>query len=177
VFANHVDGVELTLNGRSLGRATKATDGYVFAFPAVAWQSGKLKAIGTSHGKTVCEEELTTAGPATAVRLTPIVGPGGLRADGGDVALFDVEVVDAAGRRCPTDEGRIDFAVKGPGIWRGGYNSGVVGSTNNTYLLTECGINRVSVRSTTTPGAITLTASRPGLLPANVTVTSVQIPM
>ncbi|MGA2897629.1 MAG: hypothetical protein ABSE27_08545 [Acidobacteriaceae bacterium] len=48
-------------------------------------------------------------------------------------------------------------------IWRGGYNSGKVDSTNNLYLNTECGINRVSVRSTLSPGMITVSASRPGL--------------
>ena len=91
------------------------------------------------------------------------------------MALFDVEVVDAAGRRCPTDEGRIDFAVSGPGVWRGGYNSGIVDSTNNLYLNTECGINRVSIRSTRTPGTITLTAKRDGLGPASVEVRSLPI--
>jgi len=87
-------------------------------------------------------------------------------ADGSDVAFIDVEVVDAKGNRCPTDETRVDFEATGPAIWRGGYNSGIPGSTNNKYLNTECGINRVSVRSTLTPGTITITAKRDGLKPA-----------
>ena len=58
-----------------------------------------------------------------AIRLTLHTGPQGLRADGSDVALIDFEVVDAQGRRCPTDEARVDFAITGPGIWRGGLNS------------------------------------------------------
>jgi beta-galactosidase len=172
VFANHCDAVELSLDDHAIGKVTRATNGYVYAFPDVAWRPGTLKAVGYAGGKVVCEHELTTAGPATAVRLTPILGPGGLHADGQDVALFDVEVVDAAGRRCPTDEGRIDFTVTGPGVWRGGYNSGVIGSTNNLYLSTEDGINRVSVRSTPEPGTIHLTARRAGLAPASVEVTS-----
>ena len=93
-----------------------------------------------------------------------MVGPGGLQADGVDVALIDFEVVDAKGDRCPTDDARVDFAVTGPGIWRGGYNSGETNTTNNLYLKTECGINRVSVRSTYTAGPITVTAS-PRVLP------------
>ncbi len=96
-------------------------------------------------------------------------------ANGEDVALFDVEVVDASGRRCPTDEGRIDFAVSGPGVWRGGYNSGIVGSTNNLYLNTECGINRVAIRSTRIAGAITLTATRQGLAMGKATVDSAAV--
>jgi beta-galactosidase len=95
--------------------------------------------------------------------LTPIVGPAGLLADGADVALIDVEVVDEQGRRCPTDDARIDFTISGPAVWRGGYNSGRTKSTNNLYLNTECGINRVAIRSTLLAGKITVTAMRDGL--------------
>jgi beta-galactosidase len=91
------------------------------------------------------------------------------------VALIDFEVVDAQGRRCPTDEARVDFAVTGPIIWRGGLNSAAVNSTNNLYLNTECGINRVAIRSTLTPGAITVTATRDGLAPATVTLQSLPV--
>ncbi len=177
VVANHCDTVELTLNGHQIGKTDKPSDGYIFAFPNVAWEAGTLKAEGFTDGKPVCSDTLATAGPAKAVKLTPIVGPGGLHADGNDVALFDVEVVDAEGRRCPTDEGKIDFTVNGPGIWRGGYNSGKIGSTNNLYLDTECGINRVSIRSTLKPGEITLTASRAGLTPATAQVTATAVPV
>src|ERR1019366_5945706 len=89
-----------------------------------------------------------------------------------DIALIDVEVVDAKGNRCPTDDERVDFTCEGPGIWRGGYNSGKVDSTNNTYLNTELGINRVAVRSTLTPGTITVTAKRDGLKSATLQIPS-----
>ncbi len=79
------------------------------------------------------------------------------------MALIDVEVVDDQGRRCPTDDARVDFTVAGPAVWRGGYNSGKTASTNNLYLNTECGINRVAIRSTLKPGTITVTATRDGL--------------
>jgi beta-galactosidase len=86
-------------------------------------------------------------------------------------------VVDAKGVRCPTDDARVDFTCTGPAIWRGGYNSGKLDSTNNLYLNTECGINRVAVRSKLiratdpAPGPITVTASRDGLKPAQVVFT------
>jgi len=165
--------VELFLNGQSIGNSTHPSDGFVFAFPKVAWQPGTLKAVGMKQdGKVACSQELTTAGPPAAIRLTPMVRPGGLCADGADVALIDVEVVDAKGERCATDYARIDFAVKGPAIWRGGYNSGKINSTNNLYLDTECGINRVALRSTFVPGQITVTASRPGLSPQTISIQS-----
>ena len=113
-----------------------------------------------------------TASEAKKIKLTPHVGPSGLQADGSDVAFFDVEVVDAQGRRCPTDEARVDFQVTGPAIWRGGYNSGKLNSVNNLWLDTECGINRVAIRSTLKAGTITLTATREGLEPGKVQIES-----
>jgi hypothetical protein len=45
---------------------------------------------------------------------------------------------------------------------------------NNLGLDTECGINRVAIRSTATPSKITLTATREYLEPAKVVVESKQ---
>jgi beta-galactosidase len=162
--------VELLLNGKSIGKSSTPTNGYVFKFPAVSFVPGTLKAIGSDDGKEVCEYTLQTAGPAKALKLTPMVGPTGLQADGADVALVDVEVVDANGQRCPCEEDKVDFSITGPGIWRGGYNSGRLNSTNNLYLYTECGINRVSIRSTDAPGTITLTAKSGDLQPATIQI-------
>ena len=86
------------------------------------------------------------------------------------MALVDFEVVDAQGRRCPTDEARVDFAITGPATWRGGFNAAKLNTTNNLYLDTECGINRVAIRSTLTPGQIKLTATRPGLQSGTITI-------
>jgi beta-galactosidase len=128
--------------------------------------------VATKGGQIVAQQELQTAGDPKAIKLTLHTGPKGLQADGSDVALIDFEVFDAQGRRCPTDEARVDFDVSGPVIWRGGFNAAKLNTTNNRYLDTECGINRVAIRSTLTPGAITITAKRDGLTPATVTVES-----
>jgi len=172
VAANHCDTVELLVNGKSLGKSTTPRNGYIFEFPQVKFEPGKISAVATENGKIVAQDEIETVGEAKAIKLTPHVGPNGLQANGSDVALFDVEVVDAQGRRCPTDDARVDLKVEGPAIWRGGYNSGKPGSVNNLYLDTECGINRVAIRSTMTPGAIMLTATRDGLATATVKIES-----
>jgi len=171
VIAN-TQSVELFVNGKSAGVNTKPESGWIFSFPEVEFAPGSLKAVGKNGAAAVAQQELTTAGPPAAIKLTPIVGPDGLQADAADIALIDVEVVDAKGQRCPTDDARIDFAGTGPCIWRGGYNSGKTDSTNNLYLNTELGINRVAVRSTLTPGTITVTAKRDGLKPAQVQIVS-----
>ena len=172
VAANGCDAVELFVNGNSLGRNTAPADGYIYAFPGVIFSPGVIKAVATKGGKVVAQQEVRTAGEAKSLRLTVHVGPAGLQADGADVAFIDVEVVDARGNRCPTDEARVDFSISGPAIWRGGLNSAKLNSTNNLYLDTECGINRVAIRSTLTPGDITVTATRQGLAPATVKIAS-----
>jgi beta-galactosidase len=44
------------------------------------------------------------------------------------------------------------------------------GSINNTYLNTECGINRVFIRSKREVGQIALTAKRSGIEDATITI-------
>jgi beta-galactosidase len=163
VAANHCQTVELLVNGKSLGTSSDAKNGYLFSFSNVKFEPGKITAKAQNGWQVVAQHEIETAGDAKKIRLTPHVSPNGLRADGSDVAFFDVEVVDAQGRRCPTDEARVDFKLDGPAIWRGGLNSGKTNSVNNLYLDTECGINRVAIRSTLKAGAIKLTATRSGL--------------
>jgi beta-galactosidase len=169
VIAN-TESVELIVNGKSAGVNSKPDSGWIFAFPEITFAPGSVKAIGKNGAKVVAQQELTTAGAATAIKLTPIVSPNGLQADGEDIALIDFEVVDAKGQRCPTDDARVDFTCDGPAIWRGGYNSGKTDSTNNLFLNTELGINRVAVRSTLKAGTITVTAKRDGLKPASVQI-------
>jgi beta-galactosidase len=185
VAATLCDQVELFVNGQSKGVQTVPCNpvdpfdnrslgysGYIYAFPDITFEPGTIKAVATKGGKVVAQEELKTAGDPKAIKLTVYTGPKGLQADGSDVALVDFEVVDANGNRCPTDKGRVDFKWDGPVTWRGGFCSDELNSTNNPYLDTECGINRVAIRSTLTPGNITLTATRDGLTPATVTIPS-----
>jgi beta-galactosidase len=176
-----VDSVEFFVNGASRGKLTQPENGYLYAFPNIAFTPGTIKAVGYKGGVAVAQHELKTAGAPAAIKLTLHTAPGGLRADGEDVALIDFEVVDASGERCPTDDARVDFtwesvgravSATGPAIWRGGYNSGKTNSTNNLYLNTEDGINRVAMRSTLLPGTIKLTATREGLQPATITFDS-----
>ncbi|MEO6568962.1 MAG: sugar-binding domain-containing protein, partial [Opitutaceae bacterium] len=171
VVASNVHGVELFVNERSLGKSTEPRDGFIYAFPDVAFSPGSIKAVGLDPaGKPLVQHALKTAGPAKAIKLTRYESPNGFSADGADIAFFDVEVVDADGNRCPTDQARVDFELTGPAIWRGGVNEFKPGSINHTYLDTECGINRIFIRSTLTPGNILLKAQRSGLESASIRV-------
>jgi beta-galactosidase len=175
---SNAEDVELFVNGRSLGHGA-VSDRYLFTFTDVAWEAGEIKAVASVGEKAVATVVATqtkhTAGPAVALRMTPITGPGGLRADGSDIALMDLEAVDEKGERCPTFQSRGDFEIEGPGVWRGGYNSGKTKSTNNTWLDLEAGINRVAVRATRTPGAITVRVKGEGLKPASIAIRSTPV--
>jgi beta-galactosidase len=175
IAANHCNAVELQVNGKDVASCSTPTNGYVFAFSQVKFEPGTISAVARRADKIVAQDEIKTAGEAKKLKLTSHAGPNGFVADGSDVAFFDVEVVDGEGRRCPTDEARVDFKLEGPAIWRGGYNSGKPHSMNNLWLDTECGINRVAIRSTSTPGTITLSASHSGLEPAVLRLQSVPI--
>lgn len=161
--------VELFLNGKSLGRKTPEY-GFLFTFKDVAFAPGALRAISyDAAGKQTSRAEHVTVGAPAALRLTARTGPTGFKADGSDVAMLDVEVVDAQGRRVPTALNTVDFTVTGPADWRGGIAQG----REDNFILSktlpvEGGVNRVLVRSTTTPGDIRIVAQAAGLKSAQV---------
>ncbi|UOQ96792.1 DUF4982 domain-containing protein [Hymenobacter sp. 5317J-9] len=164
--------VELFLNGKSLGFGQQQYR-FLFTFPNVAWQPGTLRAVSyDAAGKKVSEAEHHTAGPPAALRLIPTTGPRGLHADGADLALVEVEVVDAQGRRCPTALNMVSFVLSGPAAWRGGLAQGPGNYILAKSLPVEGGVNRVLIRSTTQAGSITLRATAEGLKPATVSLKS-----
>jgi beta-galactosidase len=173
VAANTGGEVELFLNGKSLGRA-KPEKRFLYTFADVAFAPGELKAVAYRDGNTAAAATAVkrTAGAPATLRLTAHTGPAGLLADGSDIALIDVEAVDANGERVPTFQQRVDFALDGPGVWRGGYNSGKIDSINLTHLDLEAGINRVAIRSTRQAGPITLTVTHASLPAAKITLES-----
>jgi beta-galactosidase len=102
-------GVELLLNGKSLGSKPLAAD----ASPRnwrVTWEAGTLQAVCQSGA---ARDELRTAGKPVAIllkvdrpRLTPTWD---------DVAYVTAEVVDEHGVVVPSADNQITFAVTGPG--------------------------------------------------------------
>ncbi|MBV9926984.1 MAG: DUF4982 domain-containing protein [Acidobacteria bacterium] len=166
------DKVELFVNGKSLGFGEQSSR-FLYTFKDVEWQPGTIRAVGYDReGKRVTEDSKTTAGEPVALRLTTHAGPRGLRADGADVALVDVEVVDAKGNRCPTALNLVDFTLTGPGEWRGGIAQGPDNYILSKSLPVENGVNRVIIRSTTRAGKVVVSATAAGLKPASVVIVS-----
>jgi beta-galactosidase len=164
--------VELFLNGKSLGLGQQSSR-FLFTFKGIAWQAGTLRAVSyDAAGHPVSAVEHQTAGPAVALRLTPITSPTGLHADGTDLALVQVEAVDVAGRRCPTVLPLVSFTLSGPAEWRGGLAQGPGNYILARALPLEGGVNRVLIRTTKQAGKIGLTATASGMKPATISLTA-----
>ena len=155
------DEVELFLNGKSLGKG-KQSYRYLFTFDNVPFEPGTLEAVASDGSRY----KLETVGEPYQLKLTAIENPEGTKADGADMVLFQVEVVDKQGRRCPLDNRMIHFSLWGEGEWIGGI------ATRNMSLPVECGINRVLVRTTINTGVIHLSAYAEGIKPAYMKVES-----
>ena len=167
--------VELFLNGNSLGKGKRQYN-FLFTFDNVAFKPGKLEAVSYNKaGKEISRYALNTAGEPASLKLTAIQNPEGFHADGADMALIQVEVVDKDGKRCPLDNRTVQFTLNGHAEWRGGIAQGENNHILDTNLPVECGINRALIRSTTTAGKVTLTAQAKGLPSATLTLETVPV--
>ncbi len=165
--------VELFVNGKSVGRSDSVEYSFLHTFRNVVWAKGEIKAVGyAADGVTVqSTAEHHTAGVPDHLKLTLMQNPvGGMQADGADLALVQVEVVDKKGQRCPLDNRFIHWSLQGEGEWRGGIGKSPDGDNYilATDLPVEAGVSRVIVRSTTTPGAIRLVAKANGMADAQI---------
>ena len=162
------DSVCLYQNGKAI-RPTSHDYRFLWTFKNVKYESDKLLAISYSKdGKEESRYEVVTAGQPHHLKLTTIENPTGWKADGNDVALVQVEVVDETGRRCPLDNRLVRWTVKGPAEYLGGLAKGKYNHARQDTLPVECGINRVMLRSLTKSGKITVTARAKGLPAATI---------
>ena len=188
------DEVELFVNGKSKGKGKRLFN-WLFTFTDVQYEAGTIEAKG-SDGSFY---KIETAGAPYQLKLTSIENPEGFKADGADMALVQVEVLDRQGRRCPLDDRLIHFEVNGELQWIGGiatrdnskYSINLSQSEKDPSLLdsankrnlsdnyvdkydlpVECGINRVLIKSTSTAGDINISAYADGVRPAYITMTT-----
>jgi len=184
------DEVELFLNGRSLGKG-KQSYRYLFTFDNVPFEAGVLEAVANDGSRY----KLETVGEPYQLKLTAIENPEGTKADGADMVLFQVEVLDKQGRRCPLDDRTVHFSLYGEAQWIGGIatrnnqslqrpdvnrpegllDAAATKNVSDNYvgamsLPVECGVNRVLVRTTPNAGEIHLSAYAEGVKPASITV-------
>jgi len=171
VYSN-CDDVELFLNGVSLGKQSmRPLDHLEWK---VRYAPGQLVAKGTRKGAIV-ETKIETTGAPAAIRLT--ADRSALTADNVDLAVINVEVVDAQGRVVPTAGNKITFALTGPakliGVGNGDPSCHEPDKAASRSAFN--GLAQAIVQTTHDAGTINLTARAEGLASADVTV--VAMPM
>ncbi len=162
VFTN-TPKVELSLNGKSLGAKSCPANGHVRW--QVPYQPGTLAARGLSDdGRLLASESQRTAGQPKRLRLRSDLKR--LKANGQDVSVVEVEIVDSLGRAVPTADNDIDFEISGrAGLIVGSANGDPSDHTSNTSSQKRAfsGKAIAIVRSTGAKGQVQVKASSPGL--------------
>jgi len=174
---SNCDEVELTVNGKKLGRQKMPKNGHL-KWKAV-YQPGRVVAVGYKNGKRIMTETIETTKPATKIVLKSDRQT--ITADGRDLAVITVEVQDAKGRIVPDACPMLKFSLNGDARILG------VGNGDPMYLGADhpkekdCksfsipafnGLAQILVQGAETPSAITLSCSSDGLKPANIIVNS-----
>jgi beta-galactosidase len=105
------ENVELFLNGTSLGAQPVKKNGHLEW--KVKYAPGVLEARASKGGRVVLTEKRETAGAAAKIVAT--ADRTRVIADGQDVVVINVSIVDAQGRPVPTADNKVTFALQGPG--------------------------------------------------------------
>jgi beta-galactosidase len=175
---SNLDSVELFLNGKSQG--SQKVEPLTHLQWQVKYEPGVLEARGTKDGKVVLTEKRETTGDPVAIRLT--TDRTEIDADGEDLAILKVEVLDKEGRALPTAGNKISFKVSGEGkflgVGNGDPNCQEADKEPERSLFN--GLAQVIVQSTRTPGTITVEAyckpyPRPVLPAVQVAITTKKV--
>ena len=167
---SNLDRVELLANGRSLGTQPVARNSHVSW--RVPYAPGWIEARAFTGDRQVLVTRRETTGAPAAIVLH--ADRGSIAADGEDVAVVEVQVVDSAGRVVPTADDEVAFRVTGPGALIGVGNGDPSShepdkaSTRRAFNGLCCAI----VQSSKDPGELRIAARAPGLTETTLTITS-----
>jgi hypothetical protein len=163
--------VALFTNGVSVGQQTLNVQGHV-EWDNVPYTSGTLQAIGYNNNVAVITNTVVTTGTPAAIALVPDRST--ILADGRDVSVVAVEVLDALGNVVPTASNNVTFTISGGsilGVGNGNPSSHEADKASNQRKVFN-GFAQVIVQSTNQTGSIVLGATSSGLASTNVTITA-----
>ena len=154
---SNLDEVELLLNGNSLGK--QQVQPLTHVEWKVKYEPGVLEARGMRSGKVLLTEKRETTGAPTTIKLT--VDRTEIDADGEDIAVLRVEVLDKEGRGVPTADNLIGFKISGEGalIGVGNGNPNCQEPDNGSARSLFNGLAQAIVQATKKPGTIVVEAS------------------
>lgn len=163
------DRVELFLNQKSLGEG-RQSDRFWFTFDSVSFEPGVLKAVSyKADGKKLSEAVLSTINEPKALKMEFVGGHTQMFADGADMILLEVEVVDTNGDRHPLANHLVEYEVEGPAEWIGGLAKyGNDNGVRSMKLPVDAGVNRVLLRATRQAGTVRVKARAAGLQPTEI---------
>ncbi len=121
---SNCDEVELTVNGKKLGRQPMPKNGHL-KWKAI-YQPGKVVAVGYKNGKRILTEAIETTKPATKIVMK--ADRQTLTADGRDVSIVTIEIQDNKGSIVPDACPMLDINLTGEGHILG------VGNGDPSYL-------------------------------------------
>ncbi len=168
---SNCEAVELFLNGESLGKQTMPVNSHLEW--KVPYAPGTLLAKGYRGSQEMAQVKVETTGAAARIKLLP--DRSAIQADGEDVSMVTVEVVDAQGRVVPAAENEVSFAIEGGkilGVGSGDPSSHEPDKAGQRKVFN--GLAQVIVQSMKKPGDIMLSATSPGLQPADVKIQAVR---
>jgi len=173
--------VELLLNGQSLGRKPMPKNSHLRW--SVPYAPGTLLARGYKGGRQLAHDQVETSGPPAAVQLSAARAV--LRADGEDLALVTVKILDSQRRPVPVADNLVHFDLSGPGAILGVGNGDPVSHEPDVFLPAAGqpssagwqrhlfnGLAQVIVQSAKIPGQIQLAARSDGLEPATLEISA-----
>jgi beta-galactosidase len=170
---SNLDSVELFLNGVSQG--LQNVQPLTHLEWKVKYAPGVIEARGTKNGTVVLVEKRETTGKPAAIKVT--ADRSEINADGEDVSILRVEVLDKDGRVVPTASVMIDFKVTGEGALLGVGNGdpNCQESDKEPRRSVFNGLAQAIVQSTRTPGTITIEAHTEDYPPPHLPTTKLVI--
>ncbi len=177
----HCASVELYVNGKSKGINREPDGLFDFKFHGIdVTESGRVEAVAYDlDGNVIASDAIETVGGAARLEMRITTGPDGFRADGSDIAIVDLSLVDGKGRTLPLANDRVTFRLSGPATFMGGWNSGTFGETSpigKDWVNLECGVNRVFIKSGRKAGTVVLKAAC-GKFTSEVSVKTKSVPV
>ncbi len=166
---------ELFINGKSQGMREK-NDSTVMTRYRLMWnetvyEPGEVKVVAyDSHGNVAAEKTMRTTGKPHHLILTP--NRTSAEANGDELVYVTVQVADKNGNIVPTADNMVNFTVTGDGRYEAGANGDATSllKFQEPKMKLFSGAATAILRTSDTPGAITLKATAPGIKPATVTI-------
>ena len=174
---SNCDEVELTVNGKKLGRQPMPRNGHL-KWKAV-YQPGRVEATGYKNGKRILTETIETTKAAAKVVLK--ADRHQIAADGQDMAIVNIELHDQKGRFVPNACPVLTFCLEGDAniIGCGNGDPSYLGSDHpdkqpcNTFSIPAFnGRAQVLIQSGKLPSTVTLKCTADGLKYGLLTITT-----